>query len=184
MLARSANGNMGQHSRPFVPDLFLLCKGVTRAMHVGCGHARHKGLPPLGRAVMTWRAGLGGMNMRAGLSIVVLALLAGCATTTLPPQADVLLRGGTIYDGSGGAPYVGDVAVSGDRIACVGQCRGGGAAGDRRPRPRGRAGLHQHAELGEREPDRRRPRAERHPPGRDAGGDGRGRVDGPARTTR
>ena len=67
--------------------------------------------------------------MRAGLSIVVLALLAGCATTALPPQADVLLRGGTIYDGSGGAPYVGDVAFRGDRIVCVGQC-GGGARQD------------------------------------------------------
>ena len=90
--------------------------------------------------------------MRAGISIAVVALLAGCATPPLPPQADVMLRGGTIYDGSGGAPYVGDVAVSGDRIVCVGPVRAAAArAGDRRARPRRRAGLHQHAELGERD---------------------------------
>jgi len=33
---------------------------------------------------------------------------------------DVVLRGGTIYDGSGGAGYVGDVAIVGDSIFAVG----------------------------------------------------------------
>jgi N-acyl-D-amino-acid deacylase len=37
-----------------------------------------------------------------------------------PPGYDVLISGGTIYDGSGGQPYVGDVAIRGDRIAYVG----------------------------------------------------------------
>jgi N-acyl-D-amino-acid deacylase len=32
----------------------------------------------------------------------------------------VLIHGGTIYDGSGGEPYVGDVALKGDKIAYVG----------------------------------------------------------------
>jgi N-acyl-D-amino-acid deacylase len=32
----------------------------------------------------------------------------------------MLIRGGTIYDGSGGAPYVGDVAIKGDKIVYVG----------------------------------------------------------------
>ncbi|WP_235927670.1 N-acyl-D-amino-acid deacylase family protein [Sandarakinorhabdus rubra] len=37
------------------------------------------------------------------------------------PVADVLIRGGTIYDGSAAmTPYVGDVAISGDRITYVG----------------------------------------------------------------
>jgi N-acyl-D-amino-acid deacylase len=40
----------------------------------------------------------------------------------------VLIRGGTIYDGSGGAPYVGDVALRGDRIAYVGPRAPGRAA--------------------------------------------------------
>ena len=32
------------------------------------------------------------------------------------PAYDVVIRGGTLYDGGGGAPYRGDVAISGDRI--------------------------------------------------------------------
>jgi N-acyl-D-amino-acid deacylase len=56
-----------------------------------------------------------------GLSV----LLASCATVPVPHEtADIILRGGTIYDGSGGAPYVGDVAIKGDRIFCVGRCAG------------------------------------------------------------
>jgi N-acyl-D-amino-acid deacylase len=42
---------------------------------------------------------------------------------------DVILRGGTIYDGSGGKPVVGDVAIDGDRIAAVGSL--GSAKGKR-----------------------------------------------------
>jgi N-acyl-D-amino-acid deacylase len=37
------------------------------------------------------------------------------------PDYDVLIRGGTIYDGSGGPPARGDVAVNGDRVAAVGE---------------------------------------------------------------
>lgn len=35
-------------------------------------------------------------------------------------EADVLLKGGTIVDGSGEAPFVGDVALSGDKIVAIG----------------------------------------------------------------
>jgi N-acyl-D-amino-acid deacylase len=35
-------------------------------------------------------------------------------------SCDLILRNGTIYDGSGGAPVVGDVAVRGDQIVAVG----------------------------------------------------------------
>jgi len=31
-----------------------------------------------------------------------------------------VIRGGTIYDGSGGNPFTGDVAVKGDRIVRIG----------------------------------------------------------------
>ena len=48
-------------------------------------------------------------------------LLAACSS---PPDADVILRGGTLYDGSGGAPYVGDVAIRGDSIVAVGDVGG------------------------------------------------------------
>ena len=37
---------------------------------------------------------------------------------------DTLIRGGTIYDGLGGAPFVADVGVSGDRIEAVGDLSG------------------------------------------------------------
>jgi N-acyl-D-amino-acid deacylase len=37
-----------------------------------------------------------------------------------PTHADVLIRNGMIYDGSGGAPIHGDVAVRGDRVVQVG----------------------------------------------------------------
>ncbi|HEX8240228.1 MAG TPA: D-aminoacylase [Allosphingosinicella sp.] len=47
-------------------------------------------------------------------------LLAACATTSSGPSYDTVIRGGTIYDGSGSAPYTGDVGLRGDRIAFVG----------------------------------------------------------------
>jgi len=39
---------------------------------------------------------------------------------TRSPQYDLIIRGGTIYDGSGSAPFVGDVAINGDTIAAIG----------------------------------------------------------------
>ena len=48
-----------------------------------------------------------------------LVLLAVLSCTHQSPQNtvyDVVIRGGTIYDGLGGAPYVGDVGIIGDRI--------------------------------------------------------------------
>jgi N-acyl-D-amino-acid deacylase len=55
-------------------------------------------------------------------------LVAVSAVMTLPVVAvaadagryDVLISGGTVYDGSGGDPFLGDVAIQGDRIAYVG----------------------------------------------------------------
>ena len=46
-----------------------------------------------------------------------LLILVGCGA---PTEYDLILRGGTIVDGSGGASYEGDLAVTGDRIAAVG----------------------------------------------------------------
>jgi N-acyl-D-amino-acid deacylase len=40
---------------------------------------------------------------------------------------DLVIRGGTIVDGSGGASFTGDVAIDGDRISIVGEVRGTGA---------------------------------------------------------
>jgi N-acyl-D-amino-acid deacylase len=51
-----------------------------------------------------------------------LVLSAGNATSA-PPSHDVVIAGGMIYDGSGDAPYVGDIAIDGDRISYVGPHR-------------------------------------------------------------
>jgi N-acyl-D-amino-acid deacylase len=47
----------------------------------------------------------------------VCGLLAACAP---PASHDLILRGGDIYDGSGGDPFVGDVAIDGDTIVALG----------------------------------------------------------------
>ena len=39
----------------------------------------------------------------------------------LSADYDVIIRNGTVYDGSGNAPFVGDVAIKRDRIAAVGK---------------------------------------------------------------
>jgi N-acyl-D-amino-acid deacylase len=43
-------------------------------------------------------------------------LLVACSP---PPDHEIVLRGGTIYDGSGSEPFVGDVAIDGDSISVV-----------------------------------------------------------------
>ncbi len=53
-------------------------------------------------------------------------MLAACATA---PNYDLILRGGTIYDGGGGAAYQGDVAIDDDRITALGDI--GGATAER-----------------------------------------------------
>ena len=52
-------------------------------------------------------------------------LLRACCCRSSPPatekpEYDLLVRGGTVYDGSGSAGFAGDVAIKGDRIAYVG----------------------------------------------------------------
>lgn len=42
------------------------------------------------------------------------------ATAQADEAADVIIRGGTIHDGSDGEPFIGDVAIRGDRIVYVG----------------------------------------------------------------
>ena len=52
--------------------------------------------------------------------MTVCAVIIGCAPSS---EYDVLIRGGTVYDGSGGPPLVADVAISGDTVAAVGSLR-------------------------------------------------------------
>ncbi|MCH7538654.1 MAG: D-aminoacylase [Proteobacteria bacterium] len=50
-------------------------------------------------------------------TVIVYALLTAC---TPPTSYDLILRGGNIYDGSGGAPFIGDIAIDGDKIVALG----------------------------------------------------------------
>ncbi|MGN6821014.1 MAG: N-acyl-D-amino-acid deacylase family protein, partial [Sphingomonas sp.] len=59
------------------------------------------------------------MKLRLALAAT---LLAGCsigAASSPAANADLLLRGGTVYTGDG-APFTGDVAIKGDKIVAVG----------------------------------------------------------------
>lgn len=70
------------------------------------------------------------MKIRVAFSVAVAALLATSAAPASHRIADysLLIRGGTIYDGSGGTPYVGDVALKADKIVYVGPHAPGKAA--------------------------------------------------------
>ena len=73
------------------------------------------------------------MIVRATLSCLLVlaapyaAAAAAAPGTPEPATYDVLIAGGTIYDGSGGAPFAGEVAIKGDRIAYVGRHAPGSA---------------------------------------------------------
>ena len=94
---------------------------------------------------------------------------------------DLVIRGGTVYDGSGTEPIVADVAINADTIAAIGDLGEAQGRGEIDAEGLGRRPwLYQHAELGYRVADRRRALAKRHPAGRDARSLWRGLVDGTA----
>ncbi|MEE8527546.1 MAG: D-aminoacylase [Gammaproteobacteria bacterium] len=68
--------------------------------------------------------------MRVKVSFFCLFLLTVACNQQQVPESfgaearyDVIIRGGTIYDGLGGKPYVGDLAIAGDHIAALGDLR-------------------------------------------------------------
>lgn len=62
--------------------------------------------------------------MRILTAFLLLTALCACAS---PTRYDIVIRNGTVYDGSGGTPVRGDVAINGDTIVAVGDI--GSAAG-------------------------------------------------------
>jgi len=50
-------------------------------------------------------------------ALLIFAVLTACAP---PPSYDIIVRGGAIYDGSGGEHFVADIAIDGDRISAIG----------------------------------------------------------------
>jgi N-acyl-D-amino-acid deacylase len=64
------------------------------------------------------------MKLLSFLLLVVTMSVSACSATRLPslngPEYNVVIRGGTVFDGTGSPGVVADVAVNGDRIAAVG----------------------------------------------------------------
>ena len=60
--------------------------------------------------------------MRAATALVALFFLAfPVLSADAGPRYDVLIRGGTVYDGTGSAPVKADVGIQGDRIVALGR---------------------------------------------------------------
>ena len=63
------------------------------------------------------------MSRRRGITLLLLvSALAATGCTTV--DHDVIVRGGTVFDGSGAPPVQADVALDGDRIAAIGDLAG------------------------------------------------------------
>lgn len=78
-----------------------------------------------GLAIAAWLFSSGGrgpgkVRSRRIASLAAFLLLPGCVATAATERYDLIVRGGTIYDGGGGSPYVGDVAIENDRIVRIG----------------------------------------------------------------
>ncbi len=54
---------------------------------------------------------------------LIIAVLCANALAAAPKQADLLIHNGMVVDGLGGKPYLGQVAITGDRITYVGPAR-------------------------------------------------------------
>lgn len=66
-------------------------------------------------------------SVRRTISLVSVAVALLCmpgAAAQTDEAVDVIIRGGTIYDGGQGEPFIGDVAIRGDRIVHVGRVGG------------------------------------------------------------
>ena len=59
--------------------------------------------------------------MRCLKTSVVIGCMTFLASAVRAAQFDLIIRNGTIYDGSGNAPFIGDVAINRDRITVVGK---------------------------------------------------------------
>ena len=68
------------------------------------------------------------MNKTTAIGFAIAALLASSAAPLATPDYSILIQGGTIYDGSGGQPFIGDVGIKDDKIVYVGPHAPGTAA--------------------------------------------------------
>jgi len=63
---------------------------------------------------------LSASRSRTWLAFFLVVLVWACSPGESGPHYDLIVRGGTVFDGLGSAPVHADVAVNGDRIAAVG----------------------------------------------------------------
>ncbi len=68
----------------------------------------------------TRRYGIAAVSLRGRLPAALATLAAMVACAAPGADYDVVIRGGTVYDGSGDPPRVADVAIAGDTIAGIG----------------------------------------------------------------
>ncbi len=62
------------------------------------------------------------MNRRTPIGVAaILTFVVGLPGCAGAPHYDTIIRHGTIYDGTGGAPVTGDLAIQGDTIAAIGE---------------------------------------------------------------
>ena len=90
-------------------------------------------------------------NCTGHLAVAALVAVTFLSACTAPVNYDVILRGGTIYDGSGQPSFPGDIAFDRDTIAAYGEL--GDATrdnGNRRQQSRRCTRLYQHDVLGQR----------------------------------
>ncbi len=62
-----------------------------------------------------------------GISVINSSILSGCTRGPADADFDILISGGTIYDGSSSAPFIGDIGIKGDKIISIGDLVGNAA---------------------------------------------------------
>jgi N-acyl-D-amino-acid deacylase len=99
-------------------------------------------------------------------ALVLLLALVAVPSCTPPPDYDVIIRNGTLFDGSGSPGYPGDLALKGDRIVAIGAIGALGRLAGRGAVEIDAAGLyvapgfidmHNHSEMGRLQHDGRGP---------------------------
>src|SRR3982750_844762 len=62
------------------------------------------------------------INLQRLLALVLISTfqITALAQVRSSPSFDIIIRGGTVYDGTGRAPVKADVGIRGDRIAAIG----------------------------------------------------------------
>ncbi|MEO6333946.1 MAG: D-aminoacylase, partial [Pyrinomonadaceae bacterium] len=53
--------------------------------------------------------------------VIIFLLLLVCAAGVRAQKYDVIIRGGTVYDGSGRPPVNTDIAITGDKVVKIGK---------------------------------------------------------------